>query len=213
MVTLRPIWYIFHSYFCCHRVCCCRKRCNTCFLCLSTWSRLKPPWTFYFIRMTCTSLISRGAAIQSEFLIQTHFLSCSNPNKWKARQRNPIWRKALKRESRLAALSCTPSPDQISFGQKKVKIWYCKMHIIFFLWNWIRTSWQSSKDATSFGANKEKRKVKFGDVLLFPFHSTVIFFWTSFSALVTQPERLKGAKDEVKRREGPSARSQGPEGP
>ena len=32
-------------------------------------------------------------------------------------------------------------------------------------------------------------------------------------AWVTQPERLKGAKDEVKRPEGPPARSQGPEGP
>ena len=30
---------------------------------------------------------------------------------------------------------------------------------------------------------------------------------------VTRPERPKGAKDEVKRPEGPSARSQGPEGP
>ena len=35
----------------------------------------------------------------------------------------------------------------------------------------------------------------------------VIFAW------VAQPERPKGAKDEVKRPEGPSARSQGPEGP
>ena len=32
-------------------------------------------------------------------------------------------------------------------------------------------------------------------------------------AWVTQPERPKGAKDEVKRPEGPPARSQGPEGP
>ena len=29
---------------------------------------------------------------------------------------------------------------------------------------------------------------------------------------VTRPERLKGAKDEVKKPEGPPARSQGPEG-
>ena len=32
------------------------------------------------------------------------------------------------------------------------------------------------------------------------------------SAWVTRPERLKGAKDEVKRPEGPPTRSQGPEG-
>ena len=32
------------------------------------------------------------------------------------------------------------------------------------------------------------------------------------SAWVTQPERPKGVKDEVKRPEGPPARSQGPEG-
>ena len=32
-------------------------------------------------------------------------------------------------------------------------------------------------------------------------------------AWVTRPERLKGAKDEVKRPEGPSTRSRGPKGP
>ena len=32
-------------------------------------------------------------------------------------------------------------------------------------------------------------------------------------AWVTRPERPKGAKDEVKRPEGPPARSRGPEGP
>ena len=32
-------------------------------------------------------------------------------------------------------------------------------------------------------------------------------------AWVTRPERPKGAKDEVKRPEGPPPRSQGPEGP
>ena len=35
----------------------------------------------------------------------------------------------------------------------------------------------------------------------------VIFAW------VTRPERPKGAKDEVKRPEGPPPRSRGPEGP
>ena len=35
----------------------------------------------------------------------------------------------------------------------------------------------------------------------------VTFTW------VTRPERLKGAKDEVKRPEGPPTRSRGPEGP
>ena len=36
-------------------------------------------------------------------------------------------------------------------------------------------------------------------------------YW--FSAWVTQPESLKGAKDEVKRPEGPPTRSWGREGP
>ena len=51
----------------------------------------------------------------------------------------------------------------------------------------------------------------------YPMANTLSIQWLTYypitDAWVTRPERPKGAKDEVKRPEGPPARSGGPEGP